>query len=187
MTAAFTLHGEEFYTIWTHKVAIQRMRGKKEGKKKCRIGTVLDLLPGLKLVTVVDLPAIQLPVYSKISRSTPSLPGTNGTFIQFKEWSGVKWVALPVQRYMTSHRFTLPRRSKLVINNSALRKCSKLLKWYHNDLCYLIEHHLKSFVMWNCIFHNFWKHMVKTVGHFDFHFSNEKVPSSKKDTFWSTR
>ena len=28
--------------------------------------------------------------------------------------------------------------------------------------------------------------MFLTVGHFDFHFSNEKVPSSKKITFWST-
>ena len=34
--------------------------------------------------------------------------------------------------------------------------------------------------MKNNIFHNFWKHMFLTVGHFDFHFSNEKVPSSKK-------
>ena len=38
MTAALTLHREEFYTIRTHKVAIQRMRKKK--KKKRRIGTV---------------------------------------------------------------------------------------------------------------------------------------------------
>ena len=28
--------------------------------------------------------------------------------------------------------------------------------------------------------------MFLTVGHFDCHFSNEKVPSSKKLTFWST-
>ena len=35
--------------------------------------------------------------------------------------------------------------------------------------------------MKNNIFHNFWKHMFLTVGHFDFHFSNEKgLPAKKK-------
>ena len=33
-------------------------------------------------------------------------------------------------------------RAKLLINISALWKCWKLLKWYHNDLCYLKEHNL---------------------------------------------
>ena len=42
--------------------------------------------------------------------------------------------------------------------------------------CVHIEQHLKCFV----IFHNIWKHVFKAIGHFVFHFSNKKVPSSNK-------
>ena len=35
--------------------------------------------------------------------------------------------------------------------------------------------------MKNNIFHNFWKHMFLTVGHFDFHFSNEKSAFQQKN------
>ena len=45
----------------------------------------------------------------------------------------------------------------------------------HNDLWSMLAYRTSPdmFCDVNLIFHMFWKHMLMTVGYFDFHFSNE--------------